>query len=101
MEELERRDYDVNCFKEDARFLRCKKECIGAEIWGVSIISLALLVSYQMSGNPEDFTYLFGYPAWYVIATLVMALGGIGTIIFALKIMSRPKLTALDEGEEQ
>lgn len=100
MLDLESRKYDISIIDEDERFTRCKYECIGAEIWGVGIIVVALISSYVGSVSSESLSYIWGYPAWYVIATFIMALGAVGSIVFAVKIMKHPNLTALDTGEE-
>lgn len=94
---LDSREYSISCFEEDPRMIRCKKEMIGVEFWGIGIIISALIVCYAMSQNPETFIYIWGYPAWYAIATLILITGALGTIIFAWKIMKRPNLSARDE----
>ncbi len=100
MLDLESRNYDISIIEEDERLKRCRNECIGVEIWGVGIIIISLLVCYLGSVNPENLSYIWGYPAWYVIATVIMIIGALGGIIFAVKIMKHPNLTALDTGEE-
>ena len=91
-DEFYSRDYNVDEIEMDHRFVRCEKEMkivIGIQLL-FTIVTIGVAY-YFGSGDPNEYTYILGLPAWWflvILTTLVFM--GIAVYItkFVLKDMS-------------
>ena len=105
MNDLSSRDYDVKSIGEiDGRFVDCKKEAWITQICCVCTTCLGTFLAYLLSPSTENAisnTYLFGYPTWVMVPTLLFFAQSIFFIIMGLKFFKRPSLEARAENIEE
>lgn len=79
-------NYDTSKIKLDPRFLLCRNDMITVQLIYLGSIILILFLAYLLS--PTDISnmkYLFGFPLWVVICTMVCIADTLFVIIWAIK----------------
>lgn len=98
MNDLDRTDYDVNEIVEDIRLSQARKEMLITQIVGTTVIILSVAIAYILGkGDPTGYTFIMGYPVWYVVSVGVCFCGTIFALIFATKLISPCSLEAKNE----
>ena len=60
------RDYEFSDIEQDPRFVVCKKEMfICFAIFVVFAVAMLLVVYVVGGGDPAQYNYILGMPAWY------------------------------------
>ncbi len=79
------RNYSFSEIEQDHRFLICKREAIiSLVVWFMFMFS-TVGVAYSIGSRPiQDYTYIWGIPAWY-FATIAVVLGFVA-LVFVLLI---------------
>lgn len=89
-------NYDFDEIEDDPRFIICEKEMklvIAVQLaFTFSVISAGYFLG---RGNPADYTYIFGLPAWF-FAVLVISFIFFGIVIYVVKF----KLQDMDLNDE-
>lgn len=96
------RDYDFKDIDVDPRFKVCLKEvfiCIGIFV----AFAAAMLISVFVigGGNPLEYTYILGMPAWYFCVLLVCAATCALVAVILDKFFTHMSLEAVGELEEK
>lgn len=79
-------DYDVNSIKTDKRFVHCKNDMITVHAVYLGSDVLIVLLAYLLSpADPENITYLLGYPVWFTAGVLICVGQVLFTICWALR----------------
>ena len=87
-------------YLEDPRFRQCNREALYGVILGGINVLLWLIGGYGFGrGNPENFTYILGFPAWFFISCILNALVAIAGTIFIVR--TRMKDMPLDPMTEE
>ncbi len=66
------RDYKPEDIKMDSRFVLCRKDAFVTLLSYLGVIIVTWIIAYALS--PKDatqLTYLFGYPTWYTVGTII------------------------------
>lgn len=93
---LESREYDLDSFVDDIRFQDAKWDFIRVLCINVVQILLGVAVCYGLSPNGKR---LFGFPQWYVVASIVYFGVALFCAYFAFYQVKDVPLTArLDKG---
>ena len=65
-------DYRSEDIKLDSRFVLCRKDAFVTLLSYLGVIIVTWILAYTLS--PKDvsqLTYLFGYPKWYTVGTVI------------------------------
>ena len=78
----------------DPRFKGCFKEYVIAQIFGIGTFVIAMIAAYALgAGDPAGYTYLFGFPAWFAVGSIIII---VGLVLMCVWIMKGYKLYKLD-----
>ncbi|MCQ1530729.1 YhdT family protein [Lutispora saccharofermentans] len=89
-------NYDFKEIEMDERFIICEKEMKLVFIIQILFTVLSVAAAYLLGrGNPEDYTYIMGLPAWW-FAVISISLIFLGTVIYITKFI----LVDMDLGDE-
>lgn len=81
----------------DSRFGEMKKEAvIVAVYWIVMFAGIMLSAFFLGSGDPAQYTYLFGFPVWFSVSMAIMVIGILVGIFLLLKVFRDVSLDAED-----
>ncbi|NLC12381.1 MAG: YhdT family protein [Firmicutes bacterium] len=68
-------DYDIRNIEVDKRFVIAKKEMLITFIVQLCYTFLMLIVAYATGkGDPKNYSFIMGMPAWWFYALLITAL---------------------------
>lgn len=92
MNELMRRDYNIEDYRddEDQRFVDLKKEVCAVYAWLGSYLVLIYIFAHALC--PEDMsemTYLFGFPKWFMWCAILTIVAYM-CIVFILRKVFKP-----------
>lgn len=80
------RDYDGSCVKLDSRFEWCKKDAFFTLLSYLGVILATWIAAYALSPDEiSEMNYLFGFPLWYSVCTLICIGYTIVGIIWAVR----------------
>ena len=100
MDDLKRCDFDVSEIDEDPRFPVCRREAMIALFVNIAFTIVAMAIGYVLgTGDPTQYTYVMGFPSWYVIPVLVMIVNLIVAYYYVSKVFRTDSLEATIEGE--
>jgi uncharacterized membrane protein YhdT len=86
MEDKYSTNYDIAKIKLDPRFILCRNDMITVECVYIGSILLVFMIAYLLSPtDPGKMKYLFGYPFWVTICTIINLLDVIFVIVWAMK----------------
>ena len=92
------RDYDFKDIDQDPRFIVCKREvliCFG--IFALFSIAMLFVVFIVGGGDPTQFKYILGMPAWYFWVWVVCGATAVLVAVLLDKCFKHMSLEA--EGE--
>ena len=66
------RDYRPEDIKMDYRFVLCQKDAFVTLLSYLAVIIVTWVVAFMLCpSDPSQMTYLFGYPTWYTVGTII------------------------------
>ena len=86
MEDKYSSHYDTAKIKTDPRFILCRNDMIVVEAVYLGSVILIFILAYLLC--PTDITqmrYLFGYPLWVAVCTMICIADVLFVVIWALK----------------
>lgn len=86
-------DYSFSDIEQDPRFIVCKKEmfiCFG--IFVVFAVAMLLVVYVVGGGDPAQYNYILGMPAWYFWLFVVCAATAVVIAVLLDKVFKHMSL---------
>ena len=95
------RDYDFSDIEVDPRFIVCTREMfISFGVFAVFAIAMLFVVFVVGGGDPREYSYILGMPAWYFWVFVVCGLTAIGISIVLDKLFKHMSLEPEGQIEE-
>lgn len=99
--DLQSRDYDFKDIDVDPRFEVCKKEMfIAFGVFVVFAVAMLLVVFVVGGGDPLQYNYILGMPAWYFWVFVVCAATAVMVAVVLDKLFKHMSLEEVGDIEE-
>lgn len=102
MKDLDSREYDISEIDEDPRFAQARKEALFVQVFFTAAIFVVILVCFLTGrGDPNEMTFFFGWPMWYVYGFLTAVAAIVIGLVWLNKGFKKHSLEAIADDKEE